>query len=657
MALIIPDTMTLVKQSDQELYKLLQNHLSDKFFVWYEQSIENKLPYSSFIIISANFGLLVITLCNFSCSKISTLDSDYFHIKSNKKTTKIKNDREKSSAQKPGIRTRKRSQNNTNISPETTEKLLSPIKITEKVLNEYIQHLKIYPILNTNFQENTQQELAFPIGFAVIMSNITKEQSQEKHLSQLFNQQTIIYKDELDKWKNLTEEELLSNLKNFFVNVSTTPQLTESQIETIKGIIFPEIIIQHTDLTYQNNNYRVIKTLDYRQERIVKGIGTGHRIVYGVAGSGKTLILLARAKLLANKKPENYRILIICNNRSLVAYLKSFFNNQNTTINYQKKVNIFSFEEWAYSLIKPPRSISGFPVDYYYEEVLPPMLMEKLNKIPKWKKWDAVLVDEAQTFFPSWLKACVKGLKDPENGDLLIVSDGNQSLYKRNNFTWKSLGIKAVGRTVNKKYDLDKNYRNTKEILEAAWSIVNHLSDSSDNELAFQIIKPNTYTRNGISPVLHILSTEEKEMEVAVEIIKKICLSGFDQREIAVIYPEEYARVLDKLRNKLQILGLENYWVSETRRTQKEYSQEVPGIRLISQLNTLGLEFKAVLILWVQAWKFNIPINSEEETLNCRRLYVGMTRAQEILHIFGSGKSTVIDILQSSQKFEVRTNL
>lgn len=123
--------------------------------------------------------------------------------------------------------------------------------------------------------------------------------------------------------------------------------------------------------------------------------------------------------------------------------------------------------------------------------------------------------------------------------------------------------------------------------------------------------------------------------------------------EITVVYPEHYANMLYKLCNELQTLGRENYLVSESRQTQKQY-KECRGIRLISQLNTLGLEFRVVLILWVQAWRFNTPIDSEEEALSCRRLYVAMTRAQDILYIFGYGQSSVINVLQSSQKFEVR---
>jgi hypothetical protein len=45
---------------------------------------------------------------------------------------------------------------------------------------------------------------------------------------------------------------------------------------------------------------------------------------------------------------------------------------------------------------------------------------------------------------------------------LLIVNDGSQSLYQRRKFTWKSVGVQALGRSKR----LSQNYRNTQEILQ-----------------------------------------------------------------------------------------------------------------------------------------------------------------------------------------------
>jgi superfamily I DNA and RNA helicase len=55
--------------------------------------------------------------------------------------------------------------------------------------------------------------------------------------------------------------------------------------------------------------------------------------------------------------------------------------------------------------------------------------------------YDAVLIDEAQDWPCSWFQCARLALKEPETGDLLIVGDGNQSLYRRRDFTWADAGI------------------------------------------------------------------------------------------------------------------------------------------------------------------------------------------------------------------------
>ena len=72
------------------------------------------------------------------------------------------------------------------------------------------------------------------------------------------------------------------------------------------------------------------------------------------------------------------------------------------------------------------------------------------------QKYDAVFIDEAQDFSKSWFLCSKLALKEPDDGDLLIVSDGSQLLYHRRPFTWREAGVYAVGRTINRRFDLDK---------------------------------------------------------------------------------------------------------------------------------------------------------------------------------------------------------
>jgi hypothetical protein len=656
MALLIPDTINpKMSLGEKTLYELFRDKLPNNFYVWHEASLHDNFPYPYFTILAPDFGLLFIAVCNLFSYQIASLDSDRWEIKRQQKPTKKGTEAPKLKLS-PDRDRRIRQGSQKGMPTGKVEILSSPFQTIEEYLNRAVERLKSYPILTRKISES-KQDLIFPLGTVLVMSNFTKEQSQNQ-FSNLLNSYPLIDKDELSSYSNLAQVELLNRLKQLLVNHQKLDSpLRLEQVETIKGVLYPEIVIK-TRTTDFRNNINSLQTLDYRQERIVKAIRGGHRIIYGVAGSGKTLILLSRAKYLADRSPANYRILLLCYNRSLAGYLRGILEQENANVNY-RKISVFTFYQWASTLMKV-RRMPGFTTDDN-DDFWGLRLLEKLTKKSYRSKWDAVLVDEAQTFFPNWFRACVAALKDTENGDLLIVSDGNQSLYKRQGFTWKSVGIKAVGRTTSKKYNLDKNYRNTQEILQASWSVVSHLSrqqlnskisGAEDSELAFPVIEPQTCTRHGDRPTLHISGREESAVSVAVQLIKSFCNSGLDLRDIAILYAEHKLKTLELL---LASMDVETYWVTASRKAQKNYGIEAPGIRVMGLLDSLGLEFKAVIILGVQDWKFNIPASSEIDILNSRKLYVAMTRARDVLHLMAyDDTSLTVETFQNNELFNVQ---
>ena len=58
-----------------------------------------------------------------------------------------------------------------------------------------------------------------------------------------------------------------------------------------------------------------------QQEQLARSMGEGHRVIHGVARSGKTMILGYRAQYLAQAL-TNKPILILCFNRALAARLQ-----------------------------------------------------------------------------------------------------------------------------------------------------------------------------------------------------------------------------------------------------------------------------------------------------------------------------------------------
>jgi hypothetical protein len=614
MALMIPEAVPSdASQGEKRLFKVLRDELPDDFFIYYEPNVKGLFP--DFIILSPDLGLLILEAKGWSASQILKADHQIFEI----------------------------------CTDSRVEKCQSPLRQGKGYLDALMNKLKDYSILCQDEGEY-QGKLAFPMGCGVIMTNMTEAEATDENIYALLEKPQTVYRDELEEWNSMGERELIKRLESMFTVRFKFWGLEDDQISTIKGVIHPEVQVREEPAKPTSApkkqviqpNATIIKTLDHKQEQLARSLGSGHRLFCGVAGSGKTLILLSRAKTLAGGV-FNQRVLVLCFNITLAAYLRSLIEADNNPL-YRERIEILHFHDWAKSVIGSLPNPKNYESSDEYDEVLGDRLLKVLALMPPEEKWDAVLIDEAHTFYPAWFKCCAAALKDPENGDLLIVSDRSQSLYNRQKFTWKSVGVKAQGR-VRK---LNRNYRNTSEILSAAWDMVQSLStDDEDDDEAFPLVEPEAALRHGKKPVLHLVADRMAEVENAIAQIQQLLSEGYESKDIAVIY--RYlgrceAEPFGYLTQQLNELDLGCYWVNENK---KNYSRHHPGIRLITSKSALGLEFKAVIIPWVQ--QFGVGNEAEAR----RELYVSMTRAQDLLHLFGSGQFPVLRELQECDHFDV----
>lgn len=651
MALMIPDSIpSKASQGEKTLYSILRERLPDDFMVWYEP-IVNKL-YPDFIILSPTFGLMIIEVKGWFPSQIVRANNNFFEIKHKRGDT------------------------------EQVESEQSPLRQGHNYFASILDKLKGYPILNQS-DGDYKGKLAFPIGVGAVMSNITEAQARNENIYTLLEKPQVAYRDELLEWMKLGERELIQRFKDMFTvkfsflalsddqlgaieealhPVKEPPTLTNDQISTIKGVLHPEMAIKEvpaTEESVQNTlelpqNSSVIVGLDIDQEKMARDMRDGHRLFSGVAGSGKTLILLCRAKVLANRLIE-HRILILCFNITLASHLRSLLHGDDQNPQYKERIEVMHFNAWARSLMGFLPNPQEFNDSEEYDQFLGSRVLAVLQQLPPERKWDSVLVDEAHTFSSDWFLCCVAALKDPQNGDLMIVSDGSQSLYKRRKFTWKSVGIKAKGRSKKLEY----NYRNTQQILAAAWKVVQAISNRHeilDDDLTFPVVEPTAALRQGRRPVLHRAETRAQSVEALVQQVQRLSQSGYAPGDIAILYRrktrDDEALFRGMLR-RINDLGLRTYWITESEQTKRNYSVKKPGVRILTALSSLGLEFKVVLILWVDQFANCCSTDSEQSALARRQLYVAMTRAQDELHLFASGNPPILDELEQSQAFDV----
>jgi len=315
---------------------------------------------------------------------------------------------------------------------------------------------------------------------------------------------------------------------------------------------------------------------------------------------------------------------------------------------YKECIEVLHFHGWAKSFWKRLPSPKSFKTEEDYNRHLGEKVLAHLQKLPAEKRWDAVLVDEAHTFDKSWFPCCVAALKDTEEGDLMIVSDRNQGLYKRPEFSWKSVGVKALGRSKK----LAQNYRNTQEILSAAWDVLKPSKEKADS--AFLAVEPSAALRHGTMPVFHSAPSKWESIDQTLAQVQALCKAGYSLSDIAIVYKyvsHREAAAFHLLIQEMEVKGMKPYWITENAETKRTYDSQRPGVRIVTALSSLGLEFKAVLLLWVDQFWGCCDRDVAKAESDRRQLYVAMTRAQDELHLFAGEQTRIVKELRESGNF------
>lgn len=176
---------------------------------------------------------------------------------------------------------------------------------------------------------------------------------------------------------------------------------------------------------------------------------SGYRRIKGPAGSGKSLVLAARAAKLAG---EGKSVLIVTFNITLWHYLRDLTIRGATRTGWMENITFVHFHDWCKRACNAPPFL-----DKYVELMAPIRAIEKDDSlddkekkrrisaisgpildeaVPQLamqaalrdvKKFDAVLVDEGQDFLPLWWNA-LRGISKP-GGEMVLVADATQDVY------------------------------------------------------------------------------------------------------------------------------------------------------------------------------------------------------------------------------------
>lgn len=499
----------------------------------------------------------------------------------------------------------------------------NPLEQARQCAYLLVNRLQKYPQLvvpSGCFQGN----LICPYGYGVILSNITRKQFEDSDLGEVLPEHQTLCKNEM--LENVDPETFQERLWGMF-NVQFSRPMTLPQIDRIRWHLFPEIRINAGEQSSlfpapkddsENLLPDIMKVMDMQQESLARSMGEGHRVIHGVAGSGKTLILGYRCLYLA--KLLHKPILVLCYNITLAARLRELMEERGIN----DKVCVYHFHDWCGEQLRTYHIDRPKPGDDYIQQLVETVIssVEK-GVIPK-GQYGAVMIDEGHDFEPEWLQLVVN-IVDPETDSILLLYDDAQSIYNQKgaiNFSLSSVGIQAQGRTTI----LKLNYRNTDEILDFAYRFASQYFKSADkDEDHVPLVEPQSAGRHGPSPFIKVLDTYEEEGRYIAYLFQQLHDErGMQWSDMCVTYYNHWMGEI--LHQCFTAENIPCQWLKDSQ-TKKAFKPSGNYVKLMTMHSSKGLEFPMVAVFGIGY----MPGKHADPVTEAKLLYVAMTRATENL--------------------------
>lgn len=379
------------------------------------------------------------------------------------------------------------------------------------------------------------------------------------------------------------------------VPVPLFPGLDPIHLARLERELAPALDLVVPLATWIAADERTLVRLTEEQGRILACLGGNRRVaVCGGAGTGKTVLAREVARRLA---AGGERVLVLCYNRMLADLLARDAANGVTGVTVATFHGLA--EELARAAGLPWAPPAGDPAQTFWRETANELLFDALARCPE-RRFDAVVVDEAQDFADPWWVTVEALLADPAAGRLWLFHDPAQAIFG-GAVPERDLGCAT--------FELPWNCRNTRRIAERAWR---HLGPAEGA---------------GDGPRLH---ADAPEGEPPVEVVCK------DDHAMV----KEVARALHRILHEAKIpaartLVLTPFNLDKSAVWKNRHKIPVPLVRLepgaatnphavpmASLARFKGLEADAVVLC---------EIRPASHACTPRHLYVGASRARHLL--------------------------
>lgn len=592
MATLIPTISACAfdSQGERRLAERLEQKLDDDYLIWHNVPVGPKQTYPDFVILHPRLGLLILETKDWHLETVRHATRQVWEILQDASLKVVKN----------------------------------PLEQARHCAIEVVNALERDPQLVQPAGPH-QGKLACPWGHGVVFTRITRKQFEASGLSETIAPDCVICKDEMEE--SADAEEFQQRLWNMFPH-KFGGAMSLPQLDRVRWIMFPQVRVQTQGTLFDDNDTDaalpdIMRVMDIQQEQLARSLGDGHRVIHGVAGSGKTMILGYRAEYLAKASTANSKpILILCFNEPLAVKLTSVMEAKGLS----DRVHVRHFHSWChrqlttYGQALPPQGSHFF--DRLVDNVIRGV---ERHQIPG-GQYQAVLIDEGHDFAPEWLKLITQ-MVDPATNSLLVLYDDAQSIYERTRskqFSFKSVGIQAKGRTTI----LRINYRNTRQILQTASLVAADLltADDKDDD-GIPLLKPVSCGREGEEPLIIRLPNLHAEAYAIADQLSAAHQQGHAWGDMAILCRDW--NTMDVCAAALRQRKLPHH----VRKKPGEFTPGSDAIQIMTMKVSKGLEFPVVALPGVG----QMPAPDENEQEAARVFYVAATRATHRLVITLSG--------------------
>lgn len=612
MAYMIPETIPRrATAGERVLFQTLRDYLPGDYIAYYEPEIKGKKP--DFVVIGPDLGLVVLEVKDYTRHTLFSLNRNEWQLHT-------------SSGQITTV---------SNPYNQARDYAYEIVKVLTRDKN-LIQ-----------LEGNHIGKLKFQYGYGAVFTRLKQKDFIQNNIHQIIPPEFVFCRDEIDPdEEGFSEEVLMEKLLNMFIVRNPRRKvLSNEDIQAIRYHLFPEVRISAEPVYYQDQlllSLHDIKTMDLYQENLAKQLGDKHRLIRGVAGSGKTLVLASRTKILARTYPE-WRILVLCFgiplSRSLRQLIDRMMEEADDLIDIiqsspesgcspGKQIEVYNFHEWLRNKLNT-------------REELIPQLLGKIEKnetiLPT---YDAILIDEGQDFESEWLKL-LGHMLNPKTQSLLLVEDRAQSIFKRKNSLAQDTGLDFRGRSKI----LTINYRNTAQIVQFAWdfyrthSLLQNKVKQGTTE-GIDIIPPQSTRRQGPEPRIARFDCFVNEIKDVVEHIRKLHREHrIPYGEMLILYrvKNTYKQsYIDIIKSLLKQAHIPYTWITENSESKRNFNRAEQTVKISTIDSAKGLDFRAVFIVNIENMPF---VLEEEEEREVSLFYIGMTRSLEWLFLSYSGDS------------------